>query len=72
MKLYAMKVRMYTNMKLGVLRSIQGVGKALSRRQGKDKSRQVKAAINSDDNHKAHTSLVCIENTSNRGGGSCL
>jgi threonine aldolase len=32
---------------------------------------QVKAAINEDDNHKAHTSLVCLENTSNRGGGSC-
>ncbi|MEI9807488.1 MAG: GntG family PLP-dependent aldolase [Bacteroidota bacterium] len=32
---------------------------------------QVLAAINPDDNHKAHTSLVCLENTSNRGGGSC-
>ena len=32
---------------------------------------QVKAAINADDNHKANTSLVCLENTSNRGGGSC-
>ena len=32
---------------------------------------QVKAAINQHDDHKAHTSLVCLENTSNRGGGSC-
>lgn len=33
---------------------------------------QVAAAINNkDDVHKAYTSLVCIENTSNRGGGSC-
>src|SRR6476620_1447976 len=32
---------------------------------------QVKSSINADDNHKAHTSLVCIENTYNRGGGSC-
>src|SRR6476660_6291816 len=32
---------------------------------------QVRVSINPDDNHKAHTSLVCVENTSNRGGGSC-
>jgi threonine aldolase len=32
---------------------------------------QVAAAINPDDVHKANTSLVCIENTSNRGGGTC-
>ncbi len=32
---------------------------------------QVLAAINPDDPHKAHSSLVCLENTSNRGGGSC-
>jgi threonine aldolase len=31
----------------------------------------VAAAINPDDPHRAHTSLVCLENTSNRGGGSC-
>src|SRR5574338_355150 len=32
---------------------------------------QVVAAINPDDPHRAHSSLVCLENTSNRGGGSC-
>src|SRR5687768_5428463 len=32
---------------------------------------QVAAAINPDDVHKARTSLVCLENTANRGGGSC-
>jgi threonine aldolase len=32
---------------------------------------QVAAAINPDDVHKARTSLVCLENTSNRGGGCC-
>lgn len=32
---------------------------------------QVLAAINPDDPHRAHSSLVCLENTSNRGGGSC-
>ena len=31
----------------------------------------VKACINPDDVHKAHTSLVVLENTGNRGGGSC-
>ena len=39
--------------------------------RGRMNAGQVKVAINADDNHKAHTSLVCIENTSNRGGGSC-
>lgn len=32
---------------------------------------QVMAAINPDDPHRARSSLVCLENTSNRGGGSC-
>ncbi len=32
----------------------------------------VAAAVNpTDDDHKAITSLVCLENTSNRGGGCC-
>lgn len=31
----------------------------------------VEAAVNPDDVHKARTSLVCLENTSNRGGGCC-
>lgn len=34
-------------------------------------AQQVRQAINPDDVHKARTSLVCLENTSNRGGGSC-
>ena len=39
--------------------------------RGRMNADQVKAAINQDDNHKAHTSIVCLENTNNRGGGSC-
>ncbi|HZI53577.1 MAG TPA: GntG family PLP-dependent aldolase [Chitinophagaceae bacterium] len=39
--------------------------------RGRITAAQVKAAINIDDPHRAHTSLVCLENTSNRGGGSC-
>ncbi|PSL48105.1 L-threonine aldolase [Chitinophaga niastensis] len=39
--------------------------------RGMIRATQVAAAINPDDVHKARTSLVCIENTSNRGGGCC-
>jgi threonine aldolase len=39
--------------------------------RGRINAEQVKTSINADDNHKANTSLVCLENTSNRGGGSC-
>lgn len=39
--------------------------------RGRITAEQVKASINPDDPHRAHTSLVCLENTSNRGGGSC-
>ncbi len=39
--------------------------------RGRIKAEQVLKCINADDVHKARTSLVCLENTSNRGGGSC-
>ena len=39
--------------------------------RGRMNADQVRAAINQDDTHKAHTSIVCLENTNNRGGGSC-
>jgi threonine aldolase len=39
--------------------------------RGRIEAEQVAKAINPDDVHKARTSLVCLENTSNRGGGSC-
>lgn len=45
--------------------------KTLDGYAGKINAAQVAEAINPDDVHKANTSLVCIENTSNRGGGSC-
>ena len=45
--------------------------KALEGDRGRITAAQVSAAINPDDVHKARTSLVCLENTSNRGGGSC-
>jgi len=38
---------------------------------GRINAEQVVAAINPDDVHKPRTSLVCLENTSNRGGGGC-
>lgn len=39
--------------------------------RGRITAAQVSAAIQPDDPHRAHTSLVSLENTSNRGGGSC-
>jgi threonine aldolase len=38
---------------------------------GRITAEQVKEAINPDDVHKACTTLVSLENTANRGGGSC-
>ena len=39
--------------------------------RGRINAAQVAAAVNPDDVHKPVSRLVCIENTSNRGGGSC-
>jgi threonine aldolase len=39
--------------------------------RGRLNADQVASSVNPDDVHKARTSLVCLENTSNRGGGSC-
>ena len=39
--------------------------------RGRITAEQVSAAIQPDDPHRARTSLVSLENTSNRGGGSC-
>ncbi|HEX6332573.1 MAG TPA: GntG family PLP-dependent aldolase [Flavisolibacter sp.] len=45
--------------------------KLLAGNKGRITAAQVLESINADDVHKAHTSLVSLENTSNRGGGSC-
>ena len=45
--------------------------KPIEGERGRIRAEQVAAAINPDDVHKPRTSLVCLENTSNRGGGSC-
>ena len=45
--------------------------KTLMGDRGRINAWQVLTSINPDDVHKSHSSLVCIENTSNRGGGSC-
>ncbi len=45
--------------------------KLLDGDRGRINAAQVLSAINPNDVHKAHTSLVCLENSSNRGGGSC-
>jgi threonine aldolase len=45
--------------------------KALDGDRGRINAGQVLEAINPDDVHKGRTSLVSLENTANRGGGSC-
>lgn len=45
--------------------------KALAGDRGRIRAEQIPDVLNPDDVHKARTSLVCLENTSNRGGGSC-
>jgi threonine aldolase len=45
--------------------------RAIQGNYGQITGQQVLAAINPDDVHKARTRLVCLENTANRGGGSC-
>lgn len=44
--------------------------RVLPNRFGKINPTQIQAVINADDVHFPRTSLVCLENTSNRGGGS--
>lgn len=39
--------------------------------RGRINAEMVTQAINPEDIHKPHTRLVCLENTANRGGGSC-
>ena len=45
--------------------------KALDGERGRITANQVLESINPDDVHKARTSLISLENTANRGGGSC-
>lgn len=45
--------------------------KALDGDLGRITARQIEQAINPDDVHRARTSLVSLENTTNRGGGGC-
>lgn len=45
--------------------------KLIEGERGRLTAEAIAGSVNPDDVHKAHTSLVCLENTSNRGGGSC-
>lgn len=45
--------------------------KPISGLRGQITADEITEYINPVDVHKAHTSLVCLENTSNKGGGSC-
>jgi threonine aldolase len=55
----------------GMASNAQAQARPLQAPRGLLEAAQVEAAINPDDIHKAPTRLVCLENTSNRGGGSC-
>lgn len=45
--------------------------KTINGNNGRINSKQVIECINPEDIHNPQTSLVCLENTSNKGGGSC-
>ncbi len=55
----------------GIARNSGASVKLLTGDRGRITADQVQAAINPDDPHRAWTRLVSLENTSNRGGGSC-
>ena len=55
----------------GIARNSGSQARVLHGDRGRITAGQVLQAINPDDVHKPHTSLVCLENTANRGGGSC-
>ncbi|HEV3222252.1 MAG TPA: GntG family PLP-dependent aldolase [Puia sp.] len=55
----------------GIARNAGCQTRLLAGDRGRIRAEQVLKSINPNDEHKARTSLVCLENTSNRGGGSC-
>jgi threonine aldolase len=55
----------------GIARNAGCQAKTLAGDRGRINAQQVLKSVNPDDVHKSHSSLVCLENTSNRGGGSC-
>ncbi len=55
----------------GIARNSGSQVRSIAGDRGLITAEHVAQAINPDDVHKARTSLVCLENTGNRGGGSC-
>ena len=55
----------------GIARNAGAQVRVLQGDRGRLNAAQVLSVINPDDVHKARTSLVCLENTCNRGGGAC-
>jgi threonine aldolase len=55
----------------GIAKNSGASVKLLQGDRGRISAAQVMGAINPDDVHRANTRLVSLENTSNRGGGSC-
>jgi threonine aldolase len=55
----------------GIARNSGAQVRPLRGENGRISARQIEEVINPDDVHKAKTSLVCLENSTNRGGGAC-
>ena len=55
----------------GIARNAGAQVRVLPGDRGRLNAGQILSVINPDDVHKARTSLVCLENTCNRGGGAC-
>ncbi len=55
----------------GIARNSGCQPRLIQGKQGKISPEQINPLINPDDVHRARTRLVSLENTSNRGGGSC-
>jgi threonine aldolase len=55
----------------GIAANASAQTRPLDGKYGRITAELVSAAINPDDVHRPRTALVCLENTANRGGGSC-
>lgn len=55
----------------GIAKNSGSQVRLISGDRGRITAEQIEACINPDDPHKARTRLVSLENTCNRGGGSC-
>lgn len=55
----------------GIAHHARASARVLRGDRGRLNAQQIREAVNEDDPHLPATRLVCLENTSNRGGGAC-